>query len=293
MNYKNIYNQLIERSRNRIMADDEYYESHHVIPRCIGGDDSNNNIVDLYPEEHYVAHQLLMKIYPNNPKLIFATFMMSVSNTSMKRNNKLYGWIKRRRFSEPMPIETRNKISRSLTGRSGTPWGDHRRKLLSVPNPKKANKGEKNGFYRKEHTYETKKILSEKCGNIHRGKSKSKETINKMINSFTDDRRKMLSEQRTLLNLNQSESHKEATRLSNVNRGILKQKELMNKDINLYNSIFNNIQSGKEVKVISKELNISYGTVWKIKNNFDYFYSIFVEVLKNLSSDNFNNSANK
>jgi len=293
MNYERIYNQLIERAKHRILDDDVYYESHHIVPRCIGGGDKITNLVNLYPEEHYVAHQLLVKIHPGNAKLVFAAFMMSVSNSKIKRNNKLYGWIKRRRFAEPMSLETRNKISSALAGRTGSPWGEERRKLLSVPNSKKANKGEQNGFYGKKHTDETIRILSEKCGNIHRGRPKSEETINKMINSFTDDRRKMLSDQRTLLNLNQTEFHREATRLSNRNRGILKQKDLMSKDIDLYNSIFNDIRSGKEVKVISKELNVPYGIVWKIKNNFDYFYSIFVEVSKNLSSGNVNKSSNK
>jgi uncharacterized protein YfkK (UPF0435 family) len=292
MNYERIYNQLIERAKYRIINDDEYYETHHIIPKCLGGKDYKENLINLYPEEHYVAHQLLVKIYPNNTKLIFAAFMMAVSNSKMGRNNKLYGWIKRRRFLEPMPIEIRNKISKTLTGIPGTPWSKEKRELLSVPNSKKANKGKKNGFYGKIHTEETIKILSEKCGKIHMGVPKSKETIDRMIESFTDNRRKMLSEQRTLFNLNQSESHKEATRLSNINRGILKQKKLMSENMNLYTSIFDNIQSNKEIKIISKELDISYQLVWKIKNNFDYFYPIFIGVSKNLSSDSFNNSSN-
>lgn len=62
MNYVAQYLKLIERARNRIL--DGYKERHRVKPRCLGGDDVQENLVYLTPEEHYVAHQLLVKIYP-------------------------------------------------------------------------------------------------------------------------------------------------------------------------------------------------------------------------------------
>jgi hypothetical protein len=93
MNYKKIYDNLIFRGKNRIL--NEGTESHHIIPRCLGGDDSLENLVDLTYEEHYVAHQLLVKLYPNNPKIIMAAVMMRPNRPS----NKLYGWLKRR-FAE-------------------------------------------------------------------------------------------------------------------------------------------------------------------------------------------------
>lgn len=90
MNYKKIYDSLIEKGRNRHL--DSYKESHHILPKCLGGSDDKWNLVDLTPEEHYLAHQLLAKMYPNNIKLIRAATMM-VAN---RPTNKLYGWIKRR-----------------------------------------------------------------------------------------------------------------------------------------------------------------------------------------------------
>lgn len=89
MNYQNHYNKLIERAKNRNISD--YTENHHIIPSCIGGSDENVNLVRLTPEEHYVAHQLLIKIYPNNHKLICAAAMMIPNRSS----NKLYGWLRR------------------------------------------------------------------------------------------------------------------------------------------------------------------------------------------------------
>ena len=93
MDYHKIYNSLILRAKNRSL--EIYTESHHVVPRCMGGSDHPDNLVDLTPEEHYVAHQLLVKIYPSEKKLIKAAQMMIPNRPT----NKLYGWL-RRRFSE-------------------------------------------------------------------------------------------------------------------------------------------------------------------------------------------------
>ena len=78
-----------------------YVERHHIIPRCIGGTDDETNLVSLTPEEHYLCHLLLVKIYPNNIRLVKAAMFMVSSNNNVKRNNKVYGWLKRQ-YSEYM-----------------------------------------------------------------------------------------------------------------------------------------------------------------------------------------------
>lgn len=80
MNYGKIYSSLIERAKFRHTVG--YVETHHIIPVCMGGTDDRENLVDLYPEEHFVVHLLLVKIYPDNVKLVFAANMMG------NRNNK-------------------------------------------------------------------------------------------------------------------------------------------------------------------------------------------------------------
>lgn len=93
MNYSKHYSLLIKRGKSRVLK--EYSERHHIIPRCMGGSDDEENLVYLTPEEHYVAHQLLIKMYPNEIKLVYAAMMMIPNRPS----NKLYGWL-RRRFSD-------------------------------------------------------------------------------------------------------------------------------------------------------------------------------------------------
>lgn len=97
MNYKSIYDKLITRAKMRIV--EGYTETHHIIPKCMEGSDCSENLVELTPEEHYLAHQLLVKIYPDNYKLKKAAVMMIANRPS----NKLYGWI-RRRFAEGQSI---------------------------------------------------------------------------------------------------------------------------------------------------------------------------------------------
>jgi hypothetical protein len=97
MNYKKIYDNLVERGKIRIL--DDYGEFHHIVPRCIGGSDTSENLVKLTPEEHYLAHQLLIKIYPDNYALKKAAAMMIVN----RPNNKMYGWI-RREFAKAQSI---------------------------------------------------------------------------------------------------------------------------------------------------------------------------------------------
>ena len=94
MDYFKHYDLLIERARNRTL--DCYVEKHHVIPKCLGGSNAETNIVSLTAEEHYLAHQLLVKMYPNNSKLVYASIMMCGKFTGRRINNKSYGWLKRK-----------------------------------------------------------------------------------------------------------------------------------------------------------------------------------------------------
>lgn len=131
MNYQKIYDSIVERARGRkkFKRSDTnfvYYENHHVIPRCLGGSDDKINIVCLTPEEHWLAHLLLVKINPGNNKLVFACHAMCMTKSSMRRtNNKLFGWIRReygnatseRQKGIPCQQVQKEKISATLKGR--------------------------------------------------------------------------------------------------------------------------------------------------------------------------------
>lgn len=64
--YKNIYIRLIKRCI--CMTDKElsgYNEVHHILPRCMGGSDSEENLVTMPVKYHILAHILLFRIYPS------------------------------------------------------------------------------------------------------------------------------------------------------------------------------------------------------------------------------------
>lgn len=90
MNYRLHYERLIARARSRSLVG--YRERHHVLPRCMGGGNELENIVELTGEEHYVAHQLLVKMHPGNGGLAYAAMAMAMQSTG----NKSYGWLRRR-----------------------------------------------------------------------------------------------------------------------------------------------------------------------------------------------------
>src|SRR4249919_471048 len=93
MDYKAHYGRLMERARSRSLAG--YKERHHVIPRCLGGTNERGNIVSLTAQEHFVAHQLLVRIYPNDIKLLASAIFMTVGPRQVGRvNNKMYAWLK-------------------------------------------------------------------------------------------------------------------------------------------------------------------------------------------------------
>lgn len=68
MNYRKVYEDLV-RSRSLSRSVSGYYERHHIKPRCLGGADEKDNMVTLTAREHYIAHKLLCKMYPDNIKL--------------------------------------------------------------------------------------------------------------------------------------------------------------------------------------------------------------------------------
>lgn len=123
MNYKKHYEKLISKARNRSILKSEYSEVHHIIPKCMGGDDSKDNLISLFPEEHLVAHLLLVKIYSDNQKLIYAANMMTNFHSI---DNKKYAWVRKQisnsmKENNPMhDLEVRKKVGDKIKGQ--VPW---------------------------------------------------------------------------------------------------------------------------------------------------------------------------
>lgn len=95
MNYQQIYTNIIERAKSRGKID-VYTETHHILPRSLGGSNDLDNLVELTGREHFIAHRLLVKITTGDDqnKMIFAlNCMMNRYNDTMDRyvpNSRVY-----------------------------------------------------------------------------------------------------------------------------------------------------------------------------------------------------------
>jgi hypothetical protein len=118
MNYKKIYDSLC--LRGKLLRENlEYSECHHIIPKCMGGDNSSENLTKLTAREHYIAHYLLVKMYPKNYKLLCAFGMMKNTNGFQNRifTSKQYS-IMKAAYSKAMklnnPMKNRDNVLKTL-----------------------------------------------------------------------------------------------------------------------------------------------------------------------------------
>jgi len=117
MNYRKVYDQLVEKAKPRGLDKNKhegYFEIHHIVPRCMGGGDEEENLVMLTGREHFVAHMLLWKAYPDNTPLAYAAMMMS-NRAVCKVNSHTYAAL-RRDFSAKVSDAKRGKRYKDRIG---------------------------------------------------------------------------------------------------------------------------------------------------------------------------------
>jgi hypothetical protein len=160
MNYGKIYNQIIERAKNRVLK--SYSERHHIKPKSIGGTNDKDNIVRLTAKEHFICHLLLVEMYPESSRLKYALWAManqknSKQDRTYKVGSRLYERL-RKEHSErvtksntgrEVSIQTRKKLSEKLKNRKVP--------QEQIERSAKARTGQKRGQYRpKELKFEHK-----------------------------------------------------------------------------------------------------------------------------------------
>ena len=85
MNYQRIYDQIVDRAKERKL--EGYKEKHHIIPKCMGGSNEKQNLIELTAREHFICHWLLCRIYPENRKLGHAFWFMSKQNAPTQKRD--------------------------------------------------------------------------------------------------------------------------------------------------------------------------------------------------------------
>ena len=158
----------------------------------MGGSNKKENLVYLTAEEHYVAHQLLVKMYPDNKRLVYAANMMCTNSPTGQRNNKLYGWLRTKLKDGPNQFkkghkpwnknkkdnysnETLSKMSKAKKGLPGHPSEKLNKTFEELYGVEKAkdikSKCTSNGFKGKTQPQSAKDHLAK----INTGKTYSKE----------------------------------------------------------------------------------------------------------------------
>lgn len=170
--YTTWYEQLVEGAKNRSLPEDTYTEKHHIVPRCMGGSNKKENIVELTAREHYIAHLLLWKMsMPEkwNNKMMMALHVMI--NGSGKGKQKV--------------ARSEYLVNSRIFEKNRKKWRDYM---------SESRKGEGNHFYGKKHTEETKERIKKRNaetkeirsaklsgeGNGMHGKKHTKETLDIM-----------------------------------------------------------------------------------------------------------------
>lgn len=170
MDYKNIYENFINSRKGKIFSDTEYYETHHILPKSLGGDNNIENLIKLSAREHYFAHLLLAKFAGPKMKIALAFFIdgrnkygggckyiphsSKIGKLREDASKAKSVLMKGRIISE----EHRKKISNSAKGR--TPWNKDKILIDEKYKGGRKNKGKaawNSGITGKEYTEKYKK----------------------------------------------------------------------------------------------------------------------------------------
>lgn len=173
--YTKIYYKIIEKAKldNRVKNKNIYYETHHIIPKSLGGDNSKENTVLLTFKEHYICHRLLTKMLSDKllkNKMKYALYILSKASNGQLRNLSYHQRLK--------CLEANRQASKNR---------NH-----------KPNLGNK-------HSEETKRILREKS----LGRKHSEETINNIkLNNQRTNKSRGEKTKKALTGMKKTEEHR-------------------------------------------------------------------------------------
>lgn len=218
--YTQWYTNITYRAKNRHL--DSYTESHHIVPRSLGGSDETDNLVNLTAREHFVCHWLLVKMTTGQDyhKMLNALRMMRAEKQGQQRyttkitarvyesikqeyaelqskqftgtGNGMFGKhhtqenkdkIRQKNLGKRLTPKQIEKLKKAITGKKKPPITDEHRAKLST-----AQSGKNNPRYGIEVSEKTRTKISEKA----RGRKQSAETIKKKADAIRGLKREKL-----------------------------------------------------------------------------------------------------
>lgn len=89
--------------------EDKYLEIHHILPKCMGGANTETNLVKVDARTHIVLHMLLAKMYPDDPKLALAVNACTIAFNESRE-------IATKNISTRLLAEAREKAKEAMKG---------------------------------------------------------------------------------------------------------------------------------------------------------------------------------
>lgn len=163
MNYLKIHESIVQRSKSRDKPEC-YCELHHIIPKSMGGDDSNENLTYLTAREHFIVHWLLYKIHKNR-SMALAFFSMSkpVGNGRTRYTSRSFKYAREAGIKAISDMKTgKNHHMYGLKGLENPNFGSKRSEKTKQKLSEIAKKRDrsKNGMCRKVICLTTGEIFS-------------------------------------------------------------------------------------------------------------------------------------
>lgn len=151
--YTRIYFSIVEKANSRTLPEDVYSETHHIVPRALGGTNASDNLVTLTAREHYICHLLLPKMLEKENKYKMLCAILRMAHSNQKDRVKISSRVYERTKKE------KSKLHSQLF------------------------RGKNNPFYNRKHTQETKEKLR---------KARAKQ-VERQQDTMTPEARKKLS----------------------------------------------------------------------------------------------------
>ena len=107
MDYTACYNRIIHKAQSRHLTSG--YETHHIVPKCLGGPNNKSNLVRLTIKEHFVCHRLLTKMHQGLAKQKMSFAFYRLCNRHQIKNSRAY---------ETAKNEVRKALSDIHTGKT-------------------------------------------------------------------------------------------------------------------------------------------------------------------------------
>lgn len=165
MTYDEFIQSIIDARGRFGVHGNEYCERHHIVPKCMGGGNNEENLIDLYAREHYEAHKLLALENPDNRGLQVAWLNMSTTKNQYHERETVTAEefeLARKACSKVMSGSGNPMYGVRLlgekAGRYGVPFSEESRRKISEHHADVS--GKNNPMYGKHHTIESREKMS-------------------------------------------------------------------------------------------------------------------------------------